>query len=650
MSRKLRADEQIFLIGSPSTQILGSKLPSVGQVLSVFFYNVRTVKLNTRESASLAVRECNIFWEKARIPVRAVQLCITKLLNVYEEWRALQKNSQKVGDSFKLKETEFINKLNNLFDIAHVNALNIMKIENDKQFLINQRLPGRIGCLVGVDKKLLEHENKAKKRKCSEIEKLTNQNYNATEIQNQFSDMSLSSPSSSSDSEFTQFTCIPMTQSEKKRGRTNFISPKLVAALDRCKLSVRDSVYIIQATAEALGINVDSLVINKSSIHRCRDALRVERSNKIKTNFQSSIPSYITVHWDGKILPTLNVRDSGIDRLPIVLTSKNQDLLIGIPKLEKSTGKEQANAIYHALENWGVTDIVQALCCDTTASNTGRLNGACVLLEQKLGRDLLYLPCRHQIYEIILRGVFETVLPHTTTSPDIALFKNFRNNWNKIDVRNITSGIDDLECGTVLEDVRNDILHFCRDMLQNKCYRDDYKELLELSITFLNGNLDNKFKIRPPGAMHQARWMSRAIYCLKIYIFRNQYFLSSSEKNAIRDICIFIVRFYLKAWFNCTAAARAPANDLYFIKCLKLYENEHSKISKAVLTKISNHLWYLTEETAALAFFDDTLSNEIKRLMVQSLNNDGIIQPTKRLIVSFQDLGETFSGILYYRF
>jgi len=44
---------------------------------------------------------------------------------VYEEWRILQKNSQKVGDSFKLKETEFINKLNNLFDIAHVNALNI---------------------------------------------------------------------------------------------------------------------------------------------------------------------------------------------------------------------------------------------------------------------------------------------------------------------------------------------------------------------------------------------------------------------------------------------------------------------------------------------------------------------------------------------
>jgi adenylate/nucleoside-diphosphate kinase len=220
-----------------------------------------------------------------------------------------------------------------------------------------------------------------------------------------------------------------MTTLKIKRGRTNFISPKLVAALDRCKLSVRDSVYIIQATAEALGNNTDNLVINKSSIHRCRDALRVEHANKIKTKFQSSIPNYITIHWDGKILPTLNVRDSGIDRLPIVLTSKKQDLVIGIPKMEKSTGKEQANAIYYELENWGVTDVVQALCCDTTGLNIERFIG------EKIGKRFT-LPTY----------VFETVLPHTTTSPDIPLFKNFRNNWNKIDITNTTSGIDDLEC------------------------------------------------------------------------------------------------------------------------------------------------------------------------------------------------------------
>lgn len=64
MSNILRSDDIIFLIGSKSTQILGAKLPSIRQVLSVFFYNVRTVKFNTRESAALIVCECNILWKK----------------------------------------------------------------------------------------------------------------------------------------------------------------------------------------------------------------------------------------------------------------------------------------------------------------------------------------------------------------------------------------------------------------------------------------------------------------------------------------------------------------------------------------------------------------------------------------------------------
>ncbi|XP_050532291.1 uncharacterized protein LOC126900540 [Daktulosphaira vitifoliae] len=352
---------------------------------------------------------------------------------------------------------------------------------------------------------------------------------------------------------------------------------------------------------------------------------------------------YVTVHWDGKILPTLNVRDSGIDRLPIVITSKNLDLLIGIPKLKNSTGYEQANAVHCALDDWGLLNIVQALCYDTTASNMGRLKGSCILLEQKLEKDLLYLPCRHHIYELILRGVFETKLPQVTLSPDIPIFKNFKKNWNNIDVSNTICGIDDVECCSALENYRNNILQFSRAMLRIGCFRDDYKELLELSIIFLNGDSDKKIKIHPPGAMHQARWMSRAIYCLKIYLYRKQYLLKTFEINAIRNICIFIIRFYLKAWFNCTEPSKAPNNDLNFIKELKLYEKEQPLIAKAALNKICNHLWYLTEETAALTFFDDTISTEIKKLMVVSLNNESTINPSKRFILSSSDIDKSFS-------
>jgi len=145
MAVMLRRDANIFLIGSVSTQILGSKLPSNRQVLSVLFYNIRCVKLNVRESANLTVRECIIFWEKTRIPTRAVQHCVSKLINLYDKWRSLQKNSKKIKRIYRQKEKKFTKDLDNLFDIAHSNALNMIKIEEDKQFLINQRQHGRIG-------------------------------------------------------------------------------------------------------------------------------------------------------------------------------------------------------------------------------------------------------------------------------------------------------------------------------------------------------------------------------------------------------------------------------------------------------------------------------------------------------------------------
>lgn len=91
MAATLRSDNQIYLIGTINSSILGSKLPSNKQVLSVFFYNLRLLKLKARESASLTIREASVFWEKARIPIRQNQNCIQKLLQMYKKWQNLQK-------------------------------------------------------------------------------------------------------------------------------------------------------------------------------------------------------------------------------------------------------------------------------------------------------------------------------------------------------------------------------------------------------------------------------------------------------------------------------------------------------------------------------------------------------------------------------
>lgn len=92
MSVELRnVKQQIFLIGMPCHQINGAKLPSNRQVLAVLFYNIREVKLDVRQSANLVIRECVIFWEKARIPTKAIPNCVKKLLDKYTVWKNLQK-------------------------------------------------------------------------------------------------------------------------------------------------------------------------------------------------------------------------------------------------------------------------------------------------------------------------------------------------------------------------------------------------------------------------------------------------------------------------------------------------------------------------------------------------------------------------------
>lgn len=60
---------------------------------------------------------------------------------------------------------EFVNNLDNLFDIAHANALNKMRNDGDIEFLKKQRENGRSGSMLGVDQKLADKEERSQLRK-----------------------------------------------------------------------------------------------------------------------------------------------------------------------------------------------------------------------------------------------------------------------------------------------------------------------------------------------------------------------------------------------------------------------------------------------------------------------------------------------------
>ncbi|KAL4104515.1 hypothetical protein QTP88_019810 [Uroleucon formosanum] len=599
------------------------------------------VNLNLRDSAKLVIREVIIFWEKARIPVREEYDLLKKVESLYNKWRNLQKHSTRKSAKDRKNEEIFVNKLNDIFDIVHARALDIMKIECDKQFLIAQRTKGRPGCLLGIDRKNQKLEECIEKNLKNKLER-KKRVYKDMEISERVvnSETVVFSSASSDSDEIEEHNFNTISEEEvieqpnlfQLRGKTNFITDKMAAALDRCKISDRDAVHILLAIAESFGININELIINRTSVNSIRQRFRKNRIEALRVNFNPSQIGPCVVHWDGKLLPSLSEKKL-VDRLPIIISYKGIEQLLGVPELISGTGENQATAVYQALEDWGLTDNVQALCFDTTASNTGRLKGACILLEQKLEREILYLPCRHHILEVVLRSAFEIKID-IASAPDVPIFKRFQKCWPNINVNNFHIGLEDTFVFQSLQNLKDELLIFCINRLKQYQPRDDYKELLELTIIFLGQTPPNGIFFKVPGPIHHARWMSKAIYSIKIFLFRNEFKLTLKENNALRDLCIFIVRIYIKQWFCARAAALAPNMDLQFIKDIILYEVIDEQISKSALKKMCGHLWYLTLEAASLAFFDDKVSSQTKIKMVKAMQSRDIkSEANKRIIL-----------------
>lgn len=162
--------QKIDMIGKTSHQITGAKLPSNRQVLQVMFYNMRFVdrgkQKDAKRSAKLAIDAAKIFWHQARIPIHEEHRCVERLMKLYNDWKNIRKTAPDKRSDAKIKVAEeYIERLDDLFDIASPNALNEIKIAEDRQFLEMQRQKGRPGSMAGVDMALYGREKRSEQRK-----------------------------------------------------------------------------------------------------------------------------------------------------------------------------------------------------------------------------------------------------------------------------------------------------------------------------------------------------------------------------------------------------------------------------------------------------------------------------------------------------
>jgi hypothetical protein len=126
---------------------------------------------------------------------------------------------------------------------------------------------------------------------------------------------------------------------------------------------------------------------------------------------------------------------SSTDRLAVVVTGCNTEKILGIVKIAVGTGVAQANATFHLLTLWDVSEVTVGTCFDTTAANTGPSSGVCILLEKLLHQNLLHFACHHHVHELIIGEVFTSPFG-PTRGPNIAIFERFRTLWPNVDQSN----------------------------------------------------------------------------------------------------------------------------------------------------------------------------------------------------------------------
>jgi len=110
-------------------------------------------------------------------------------------------------------------------------------------------------------------------------------------------------------------------------------------------------------------------------------------------------------------------------------------------------------------------------------------------------------------------------------------------------------------------------------------------------------------------------------------------------------------------------AVEAPNYDLQFLKKLIRYQTVESVVSRVVLKKFINHLWYLSPEAVAFAFLDQKVSTDTKRKMIAAMNLNEILtnENVKREIIKTHDISQVLKkgienfvtaqiAVFFYRF
>ncbi|KAL7641304.1 UNVERIFIED_CONTAM: hypothetical protein RMT77_008442 [Armadillidium vulgare] len=179
-------------------------------------------------------------------------------------------------------------------------------------------------------------------------------------------------------SEKESVTCeLNSSKGTKPNYLTNqMVDLDLAATLDREGLSVRQAKATFAAAAKSLGLRADN-VPSRSTVYLFRQKALTTIGATINKNI-SEFPARLLIHWDRKILTDIRQLDKKVERIEVVVTGEGMEELFGVPEILDGTGNQAEKIVRRMLTTVGIENKIIGMVFDTSASNTGIVQGACV--------------------------------------------------------------------------------------------------------------------------------------------------------------------------------------------------------------------------------------------------------------------------------
>jgi hypothetical protein len=253
------------------------------------------------------------------------------------------------------------------------------------------------------------------------------------------------------------------------------------------------------------------------------------------------------------------------------------------------------------------TETLNGLLCDGTPVNTGRHGGVLKLIEIHLGRSVQWLVCLLHANELPFRHIFESIYGKTTgpTTFKGVFGAQLKTDVWKLDVvsfKRIEGNVQDIP-QDVVKDLSNDQKYY------------------EMCLAVQSGAISEKLANRVCGAVHHARWLTRANRILRLYVS------TPNPETNLLELVNVIMKSYAPGWFQIKShpnASDGARNFWHLIVGMRKLEPKHRIIMERVL---QTNAYFAHPENILLSMVTDSRRHirewAIQKIMLVRVRYEG---------------------------